>query len=217
VNKVLLPLVFSVIALSLIGYQNAFAGAVGVVLLPPCDKTWVGGEGNWEDPTKWLPSQPVSGFSEVICIDGGNIVNSVVHLNSDFFVPLDIIVSSGDKLVIESGWTMTHGELNLSYHNFGILQIFGSYEQFGSIFFNDGEVIVECDGSFEILFGGILDGNPITIVDCFVGVIGGELLSIDSTALVLAGLQTSAIWMLPVLAGVAGSAFGVLYIKSRRN
>jgi len=48
-------------------------------------------------------------------------------------------------------------------------------------------------------------------------VVGGDLLPIDSTALVLAGLQTSAIWMLPVLAGVAGSAFGILYIKSRRN
>jgi len=47
--------------------------------------------------------------------------------------------------------------------------------------------------------------------------VGGELLPIDSTTLVLAGLQTSAIWMLPVLAGVAGSAFGILYIKSRRN
>jgi len=48
-------------------------------------------------------------------------------------------------------------------------------------------------------------------------VVGGALLPIDSSALVLAGLQTSAIWMIPVLAGVAGSAFGVLYIKSRRN
>ena len=48
-------------------------------------------------------------------------------------------------------------------------------------------------------------------------VVGGEFSPIDSTALVLAGLQTSAIWMLPVLAGVAGSAFGILYIKSRRN
>ena len=47
--------------------------------------------------------------------------------------------------------------------------------------------------------------------------VGGEFLPIDSTALVLAGLQTSAIWMLPVLAGAAGSAFGILYIKSRRN
>ena len=47
--------------------------------------------------------------------------------------------------------------------------------------------------------------------------VGGEFLPIDSTALVLAGLQTSAIWMLPVLAGIAGSAFGILYIKYRRN
>jgi len=48
-------------------------------------------------------------------------------------------------------------------------------------------------------------------------VVGGEFMSINTTALLLAGLQTSAIWMLPVLAGVAGSAFGILYIKSRRN
>jgi len=53
--------------------------------------------------------------------------------------------------------------------------------------------------------------------ECTEDVVGGEFLPIDSTALVLAGLQTSAIWMLPVLAGVAGSAFAVLYIKSRRN
>jgi len=61
---------------------------------------------------------------------------------------------------------------------------------------------------FDVWFQ--LTGHPPDVV-------GGEFLPIDSTALVLAGLQTSAIWMLPVLAGVAGSAFGILYIKSRRN
>jgi len=66
------------------------------------------------------------------------------------------------------------------------------------------------DGPYEILLSGAND-----ITNC--GVVGGELLPIDSTALMLAGLQSSAIWMLPVLAGVAGSAFGILYIKSRRN
>jgi len=45
--------------------------------------------------------------------------------------------------------------------------------------------------------------------------VGGELLSIDSTALMLAGLQSSAIWMLPVLAGAAG--VGAFYIKTRMN
>jgi len=193
--------------------QQSYAGGGGGGggLLPPCDKIWVGGEGNWEDPTKWLPSPPVSGFPEVICIDGGNIVNSVVHLNSDFIVPLDIIVSSGDKLVIESGWTMTHGELNLSYHNFGILQIFGSYEQFGSIFFNDGEVIVECDGSFEIFFDGILDGNPITIADCF---IGGDFIGVDSTALMLAGAKSFS-WMIPVI--LSGIGIGLFVFRKSEN
>jgi len=45
--------------------------------------------------------------------------------------------------------------------------------------------------------------------------VGGEFLSIDSTALMLAGLQSSAIWMLPVLAGAAG--VGAFYIKTRMN
>jgi len=45
--------------------------------------------------------------------------------------------------------------------------------------------------------------------------VGGLPMVIDSNALLLAGLQSSAIWMLPVLAGAAGvSAF---YIKTRMN
>jgi len=68
----------------------------------------------------------------------------------------------------------------------------------------------------------LIGSHDASLSDCdFVpeeqDVVGGEFLPIDSTALVLAGLQTSAIWMLPVLAGVAGSAFGILYIKYRRN
>jgi len=72
------------------------------------------------------------------------------------------------------------------------------------------------DGSDETV--GAVGDNPsdVDFFPCPI-VVGGEFLPIDSTALILAGLQTSAIWMLPVLAGVAGSAFGILYIKSRRN
>jgi len=52
----------------------------------------------------------------------------------------------------------------------------------------------------------IIDNTPV---------VGGEFLPIDSTALMLAGLQSSAIWMLPVLAGAAGvTAF---YLKTRKN
>lgn len=46
-------------------------------------------------------------------------------------------------------------------------------------------------------------------------VVGGELLPIDSAALMLAGLQSSAIWMIPILAGAVG--IGSFYIKSRMN
>ena len=46
-------------------------------------------------------------------------------------------------------------------------------------------------------------------------VVGGELLSLDSTALILAGLQTSAIWMLPVLAGAAGTGFAAFKLRKR--
>jgi len=45
--------------------------------------------------------------------------------------------------------------------------------------------------------------------------VGGEFSPIDSTALMLAGLQSSAIWMLPILAGAAG--VGVYFIKTRMN
>jgi len=45
--------------------------------------------------------------------------------------------------------------------------------------------------------------------------IGGEILSINSASLLLAGLQSMTIWMAPVLAGTAGvTAF---YLKSRKK
>jgi hypothetical protein len=46
-------------------------------------------------------------------------------------------------------------------------------------------------------------------------VVGGGLLPIDNTVLLLAGLQASAIWMLPVLAGTAGAT--AFYLKTRKN
>jgi len=47
--------------------------------------------------------------------------------------------------------------------------------------------------------------------------VGGELLPIDSTALILAGAQTSAVWMLSALAVIGSVAFGALYLTTRRN
>jgi len=77
------------------------------------------------------------------------------------------------------------------------------------------EIFIELDNAEPVQEGILIQEIWVTTPEP--PVVGGEFLPIDSTALVLAGLQTSAIWMLPILAGVAGSAFGVLYIKSRRN
>jgi hypothetical protein len=45
--------------------------------------------------------------------------------------------------------------------------------------------------------------------------VGGIPMLIDSNALILAGIQNSAIWMLPVLVGAAGA--GAFFIRSRMN
>ncbi|MFQ5440467.1 MAG: hypothetical protein ACE5DL_03290 [Nitrosopumilaceae archaeon] len=45
--------------------------------------------------------------------------------------------------------------------------------------------------------------------------VAGELLSLDSTALVVAGLTSSAAWMIPAIAGIAGA--GVYLVKLRAN
>ena len=63
--------------------------------------------------------------------------------------------------------------------------------------------------------GGWIKTELHSGADC--GPVAGTLLPIDSTALVLTGLQSSAIWMLPALAGIAGAAFGVLFYTNRRK
>ena len=62
---------------------------------------------------------------------------------------------------------------------------------------------------------GVTNGGLDAIAFVLDVVVGGEFLPIDTTALMLAGLQSSAIWMLPILAGAAG--VGTFYIKTRMN
>ena len=45
--------------------------------------------------------------------------------------------------------------------------------------------------------------------------VAGELLSVDSSALVIAGLTGSAVWMIPTIAGIAGA--GIYLVKLRTN
>jgi len=45
--------------------------------------------------------------------------------------------------------------------------------------------------------------------------VAGELLSVDSSALMIGGLSSSAVWMIPAVAGIAGA--GLYLIKFRMN
>ncbi len=49
------------------------------------------------------------------------------------------------------------------------------------------------------------------------GPVGGELLPIDTTALLLAGAQTNAVWLMSALAVIGSVAFGALYLTSKRD
>lgn len=46
--------------------------------------------------------------------------------------------------------------------------------------------------------------------------VGGEFLPIDTTALLVAGAQTNALWILSTLAVIGSIAFGALYLTTRR-
>jgi hypothetical protein len=54
-------------------------------------------------------------------------------------------------------------------------------------------------------------------VVCVEGIVGGEFLPIDATALILAGAQTNAVWLMSALAVIGSVAFGALYISSKKN
>ena len=63
--------------------------------------------------------------------------------------------------------------------------------------------------------GGAHDGvTEIDAIKCFFTNVGGEYLTLDTQALFVAGLQSTAIWMLPIISSVVG--FG-LFVISRKH
>ena len=177
------------------------------------------------DGTLVVPS-PFTFKADQLQIVSGSVENFGNMIIAEFFNFNIFNNNCGSTLTIQQLITTAGGErgpegqnAGSSLTNFGTFELgilFGPnnlFENF-STFLNGGSLINVIVSGQDQNFG---DSVPITTIPSICSVVGGELLPIDSTVLLLAGLQTSAIWMLPVLAGVAGSAFGVLYIKSRRN
>ncbi len=95
----------------------------------------------------------------------------------------------------------------------GVLWASGFFAQGGGSSFIT--TIDPVTGIVSALIPSIDDLDAIAFVPSVT--VGGELLPIDSTALMLAGLQSSAIWMLPVLAGIAGTGFYLVKFRTNKE
>jgi len=144
----------------------------------------------------WDGSAPGTGnllgsASATLDVTGATIGNpAVFHVN---FVPTIILVP-GNTYSLQFGGLFgpTSGQ--------GSVLFASSINPYaGGVLFQNGNSFANFDFGFVTYFS-----------DKYVG---GDMLPIDSTALMLAGLQSSAIWMLPALAGIAG--VGAYFIRTR--
>jgi len=221
----IIPIIVCILILGTLGISQ-FAQA-GVSITIGATTTWIGdidgGDGqNWSDPLNWDRQQANSigvynpGLPEIcdlIIIDNNDSNPVTVHFDIPFFqLGNEMEIGVDDTLVIDTGRVFDHTtilciQLNLNSEtivNNGNLIVFGSLINNGN-FINNGQVR-NC---------GIVSGTfpiPGTVNPC--EQIGGTLIPIDTTTLLLAGVQSISMWMIPVVA--AGVAIGVLVIKRRK-
>ena len=213
----ILSLVFS--ALLLIPSFGAVYGGVDVATT-----IWIGtGDGqSWSDINNWdrqvlAPTPTTIGFNHalpelcdlVIIDDGSNAVT--VHFNiPSFQLGNEMQIGGDDTLVIDGGSTFDHSPdscpiLNAfaeTILNNGNFNVFGTLINNGA-FINNGAVL-DCG----IISGSVLP-IPGIVNRCTVG---GELIPLDTSALVLAGTQMNAAWMIPVIV----SAIGIAIVIARK-
>ena len=132
-------------------------------------------------------------------------------------IPKSIDCNGGpDNVVIDTDDCSNKG-IDVSFENTGIPVFLWKGDE---TITNDNNAVpgdVICIVSFDVdtSLGPTVISQTITVTTPEPTVVGGEFSPIDSTVLVLAGLQTSAIWMIPVLAGAAGAT--AFYLKTRKN
>ena len=78
------------------------------------------------------------------------------------------------------------------------------------------------EGSHSITITRIASDERVPLVAAYFKVephtlVAGELLSLDASALVVAGLSSSAVWMIPTLAGIAGAGIYLVKFRAHRD
>ncbi len=221
----ILPLVFG--ALLLVPTFGAVYGGEIIIIPGPSSAitTWVGtGDGeSWSDINNWDrqvgPIVPATiGFNhalpeicDLVIIDNNDINPVTVHFNIPFFqLGNEMEIGVDDTLVIDNGRVFDHTpilceQLNIFLEtivNNGNLNVFGTLINNGN-FINNGAVL-----NCGIITGSVLP-LPGIVNLCTVG---GDLIPLDTSALILAGAQTNAAWMIPVIV----SAIGIGIVVARK-
>ena len=240
-NKLLLPIVFSIIIIS----GTTQAALAGVAGSPPFEENFVHAE--WDNPPEDRTPPTVFNFDtnspfelfplQFLGVDPNGEGRCFEFLEPpksrcEFLLPnyIDDLDTKIIMMVIE----FTGPEPD----DLSIIQCvevpdaeegppFNQISHEGVILSKDSEpnrvtLLIECHPNPQFDRMGFIKSLETTITHVEMWTVsfdeqpvGGEFLPIDNTALLLAGLQTSAIWMLPVLAGAAG--IGAYYIKTRMN
>jgi len=229
--KILLPLIFAVIITSIIGNQDAFAENKNYI--GPSDGDWFVAN-SWDPAGVPAPSDDVTVGnpnlpdinSDVLVGPGGTLTiqNNNLDINAGTLANKGgtIIFGGGDDIDVNSGATFLNDCT-------GTLQIGDSAELnifSGGTGINHGTITASGTGRIDVSIGGLfqnsgINGAPFDLPGGTIEqiastcIVGGSLLPIDTTALMLAGLQSSAIWMLPVLAGAAGAGIAAFKLRKR--
>jgi len=154
----------------------------------------------------------VDGPSGSLTIFGTFTMN---HFNDDIFLSGDGgtitvqcsgVVTLGDGMIFVTftagaGTLVNHGTITGTANDAIRISSFGLVQNSGTL-----------PAGISNFQGGTLETIP-----SICNIVGGEIIPIDSTALLLAGAQTNAVWIMSALAVIGSVAFGALYITSKKN
>jgi len=242
VRNYLIPILFAVAISLALGYQDAAAMMIIIDDDPPsgnvvcaadtgvvtcADDFTIGSPQNVTDIHFWIAEESGSFDSNVnwkIYEDVGGVIQTPamasgfgINVSTNLFdVPGTTWCDPLDGVGCFEVWMDLDTAVNLGAGTYwiGIENPNGLWQMLGD-FAGDGVFICTsgpgCEdfffiGESELPF--ILTGNPVTQV-------AGELLPLDSSALMIAGLTSITVWMIPTVLGLAGA--GVYLVKFRKH